>query len=338
MQRHLHTHHRRQQLALGVAKLLDGLHEVAGATAGSLFALGKVTDGLRGGLQGRRHYLDRANRRHQAEDHARQGRVGAGLQQAEPEQGAGQHVGIGGADADVLQAKYQQDAGTGDGETQRVQAAGVEQRNDQHRDYVVDDRQGQQEDAHRRGHGTAQQGQDADGEGDVGSGRHRPALAQPFGVVEAEIEQGRHQHAAAGGNHGQCGQLEVGQGAFVYLPADFHTDHQKEHRHQGIVDPEMQGVRDDEITDTERQRHVPEMFVAAGVGRVGPDQRSGGRDQQDNAADGFDVEELLERGECLVGNTLRSRQRFWGRGVVHGCSYSAACAAARPTHETCRTG
>ncbi|MCY1180271.1 hypothetical protein D9M73_207030 [compost metagenome] len=119
------------------------------------------------------------------------------------------------------------------------------------------------------------------------------------------------------------------------LPADFHADHQEEHRHQDVVDPEVQRVRDNQIADPEGQRQMPEMRVAAGVGGIGPDQRGGSRNQQDDAADGFDVKESFEGGNCLVGDTLRNRHPLGRRDLVHGRSYSAACVAARPTDETC---
>ncbi|MCY1364465.1 hypothetical protein D9M69_512670 [compost metagenome] len=80
--------------------------------------------------------------------------MGAGFQQTEPEQCAGQKVGIGRANADPLQTKNQQDACTGDQEAASVQSAGIEQGNNQYRDDVVDDRQGQQEHPHRGRHGT----------------------------------------------------------------------------------------------------------------------------------------------------------------------------------------
>ncbi|MNP35382.1 hypothetical protein D3C76_1287110 [compost metagenome] len=49
---------------------------------------------------------------------------------------------------------------------------------------------------------------------------------------------------------------------------------------------------------------MPEGIVAGGGGRVRPDERRHGGDQQDDAADRLDVQEALQGGECALGDSL----------------------------------
>jgi len=94
----------------------------------------------------------------------------------------------------------------------------------------------------------------------------------------------------------------------VDLPADLHADHQEEDGHQAIVDPEVQGLGEHQFAHTEGHRHVPEGFIAGGNWRVRPPKRSHGHDQQDNAADGFDMEKTSQGGEGAFGEKLGTRQ------------------------------
>ena len=65
----------------------------------------------------------------------------------------------------------------GDAERHSERCAGVEERDDEHRAEVVDDRQRDQEDLQAVGHARAEQGQHAEREGDVGRHRDAPAGA-----------------------------------------------------------------------------------------------------------------------------------------------------------------
>ncbi|MDT4840091.1 hypothetical protein FQZ97_739010 [compost metagenome] len=84
MQRHLHSRHRRQQLALRLSKLLDGRYQLASIAVGGPLALGKIRDSPLCQLQRLFHDLNRANRGHQAKYNPRQSRVGTRFQQTEP--------------------------------------------------------------------------------------------------------------------------------------------------------------------------------------------------------------------------------------------------------------
>src|SRR5690606_40150495 len=83
-------------------------------------------------------------------------------------------IGKGAAYAHLLQAQYHQNAYAGDQKAGGIKPLGIEQGNDENGDDVVDDRQGQKENAHRAGNRTAQQGQQAHGEGNVRGGGNGP--------------------------------------------------------------------------------------------------------------------------------------------------------------------
>ena len=265
------------------------------------------------------------HRRHQAEHDARQRGMRARLQQADPQHRAGQHVGVGGPHSHPLQGQHHQDADRGHQQAGVIQPARIEHRDDQHGDDVVDDRQRQQEDAHAAGNGPAQQRQHADRERDVGGGGHGPALALRRLAVEREIDQRRHRHAAQRGRQRQRRLGQAGQRAFVDLAPYLHADHEKEHRHQCIVDPEMQGLRDDMAAHAEGQRRMPQGVVAGGVGRVGPDQGDGGGGQQHDAADGFDMKESFQREQGSGGKILGARNGPAGGVSVHGNHPRQSC-------------
>ncbi|MCY1383430.1 hypothetical protein D9M69_715550 [compost metagenome] len=70
MQRHLNAQHWRQQLALRLAELFDRPHQFIGVAISSLLPFGEFAYCLRCQLHGCLDEFYRANRRHQAEDHA----------------------------------------------------------------------------------------------------------------------------------------------------------------------------------------------------------------------------------------------------------------------------
>src|SRR6476660_9421800 len=71
---------------------------------------------------------------------------------------------------------------------------------------------------------------------------------------------------------------------------------------------------------------MPEGVVAVGKGRVGPDQCNCGRYQQNDAAQGLDLQEALESCEGTLGQKLGSRKFI---GMIHGAH--AFRVAARPS-------
>src|SRR5690606_41354282 len=102
---------------------------------------------------------------------------------------------------------------------------------------VVDNGQGQQEDAQRRGQTAPHHGENGQGEGDVGRQRNGPSLrgaAQRSG--DGQIDQARNRHAAQRRQNGQGQLLGIAEFALQDLIFDFKADDQEEERHQAFLD------------------------------------------------------------------------------------------------------
>ena len=79
----------------------------------------------------------------------------------------------------------------------------------------------------------------------------------------------------------------------VDFAANLHPDDEKEDSHQGIIDPEVERMGEREISQSDRERHMPKRMIAVDQRGIGPDQCDRGRDQQHDAANGFDVEKTF---------------------------------------------
>ena len=125
-----------------------------------------------------------------------------------------------------------------------MQFAGVEKRDDEDRAEVVKDRQRQQEDLQRRWHPLAQKRQNADGKGDVGRGGDGPAaLGDRVRPVEDKEDQRRHRHAADRRHARQHHVARVLQLALHHLALQLKPDEEEEDRHQAVIDPQDQFLR-----------------------------------------------------------------------------------------------
>ena len=104
------------------------------------------------------------------------------MQQAEPDHRPRQQIGQRPPDSTALQSRgpprMPADA---DCRVRQRDTLRVDEGDDQDGGNVIDDGDGQQQDAQARRHPVAEQGQDADREGDVRGGRYRPARQRPPG-------------------------------------------------------------------------------------------------------------------------------------------------------------
>jgi hypothetical protein len=89
--------------------------------------------------------------------------------------------------------------------------------------------------------------------------------------------------------------LAVGQFSHRHFSSDLHADHEEEHRHQRLVDPEAQIVGDREVPDVDRKGGRPEVEITVREGRVGPDQGCDGGQQQQSGTARFRRQELAHR-------------------------------------------
>ena len=208
--------------------------------------------------------------RHQAKNHAREGGVGTGHEQAGPDDGTRQHIGIRRPNAHLLEAQHHQHPQGRHNEAAVIKPAGIEERDDQHRNDVINDGQGQQKNAHVARDGAPQERQNSHGERDVGGGGNGPAVLPDRLCVQGQVDQCRNDDTTHCSGHGQCRLAQATQCTLVDFSADFHSDDQKEDRHQGIVDPEMQRLGKNEAPHAKRHWRVPECVVTVGQWRVRP--------------------------------------------------------------------
>ncbi|MNV50838.1 hypothetical protein D3C71_1428660 [compost metagenome] len=204
----------------------------------------------------------------------------AGLQHELPERRADDQIGREGGRLRSIKSGKDGDRPARGRQRPRRQIDRVEGRDDHHCAQVVDDGQGGQEDLQGGGDPRAEQGQDAQGKGDVGRRRNRPAVESGRSeTLNGDIDQGRDRHARRSGDAGQgatrpCRQFSVQQLAF-----DLESDQEKEQGHQPVVDP-VQRVE-------AAERGVQRREIGVGDGRVGDRERQAGGDDQDDAAGGF---------------------------------------------------
>ena len=127
----------------------------------------------------------------------------------------------------------------------------------------------QQEDLQRGGNARAQQRQHADGEGDVGGRRYRPASQRRrIAGVDGDVDDGGHHHAADGRNDGQRGLAEGRQLALQQLALDLQADQKEEDRHQAVVDPVQQRLVERERADAHADRRIEKAVVEPASGEL----------------------------------------------------------------------
>ena len=289
VQRRLNTLHRRQYFPLSFAQLLEGRGDLLGPFGWLREPVHQLVEGAFDGFQRAFPGGLGIDGGHQAKDHPGERRVHAGLEQAKPHDSAWQQVDRRLADAHALEHQHQGQPAGSNHQAHVVEAGGEKDRDDQNRHDVIDDRQGQQQDAYATRNRFAQQRKHTHGKGDVGRGGDCPATRGGGVVVEQGVDECGHQHTAQRRAQGQRGQLQVGEGAVFDFLADLGTDHQKENGHQPVIHQKMQGARHAVIAQPEGDGRVPEMLVGRGGGAVGPHQRDDGGEQQHDTADGFDV-------------------------------------------------
>src|SRR5690606_22756826 len=120
------------------------------------------------------------------------------------------------------------------------------------------------------------------------------------------------------GCDGQAGLAQAGQRTLMNLAPDFHANHQEEHRHQRVVDPEVQRLGEADVANAEGNRRMPERAIMRCKGRVSPEQGDGGGDQQHDAAGSLDMGETFEGSQSALGKELRARQILPRNRAMHG--------------------
>jgi len=87
-----------------------------------------------------------------------------------------------------------------------------------------------------------------------------------FAVLKRQVDRNRGNHATKRRCDGQCDLLGIAELADDELAFDLEADDEKEDRHQPIVDPMGERVRELEIADGNAELVMPKGLVGLGVG------------------------------------------------------------------------
>ena len=129
-----------------------------------------------------------------------------------------------------------------DAEVDQRNLGRVEQGNDHHGAKVVDDGQRREKDFGRKRDTVAQDVDDGQREGDIGGHGDAPAACGRRAGIQDGINQSRHEHSGHRRTDGQHGVTGVCQFAADELPFQFEPHHEKEHRHEAVVNPVMKRI------------------------------------------------------------------------------------------------
>ena len=88
-----------------------------------------------------------------------------------------------------------------------------------------------------------------------------------------------------------CGEV-----SFPDLALDLHRHEREENRHQPVVNPHQQRLRDDQPADLDRQRNIEQARVKRPERRICAQQGNQGGDAKGNPAGCFQLHELLQPG------------------------------------------
>ena len=213
-----------------------------------------------------------------------------------------------------------------EGERERVEALGIEDRDHDDGADVVDDGQREQEHLERRRHARPEQRKDAEREGDVGRHRDAPPVAPRTAADDRGVDRRRDDHPADRGEHRQRRGPTILQLAGDELALDLEADDEEEQRHQAVVDEVLQVLVDAHGPDLDDDLGVPDGLVAVGPPRVRPDQRGGGGDDEQHAARRLGVHEAPDG------------QRQHPANRSSGAPGPAASRSTRPSGGPCTSG
>ena len=255
--------------------------------------------------------------RHDAGDRG----VDARLENRQPQDDTNNHIDRDVPNAGELHQQYEDDESDGGKRPADGKVGRVEDRDDDDRADVVDDGKGQEKDLHRLRDTITEQGDDADGEGNVGGHRDAPTVGADPASVEGEEDQGRHDHAAERGHRRECGSARVGEFAADEFLLDFEPDDEEEDNHQGIVDPRLKRLVDrEQRAEFETDVEVDEGLVGVLPRRVGPHQRNDGGEDQEKSAGRLNLQKITNRAaQRARQTTVAAEPCEWRRFEVLRC-------------------
>jgi len=160
----------------------------------------------------------------------------------------------------------------------------VEHRDDEDRGEVVDHRDRGEENLQRQRDAAAQQGEDAQGESDVGGRGDGPAAQRRRIVpVDERVDRGRHGDAPDGADERQRHLPAVAEFAGHDLAFQLESDEEEKDRHEAVVDPEEERLGDREAPQADLRLEGQELLVGRGESRVRDDQGEAHRSHEEEA-------------------------------------------------------
>ncbi len=159
---------------------------------------------------------------------------------------------------------------------------------------VVDDDDRQHERAQTTGELRPDERERPEGERGVGRHRRSPAVGRRVTRVDHEIDRDGHGHPAEPGEQRQGEAPALAQLPQVELAARLEADDEEEERHQPVVQPVLEVLRDPRVADVNRQHGRPDVGIRRRVD-VHPDERRDRRGEEEDRTARLGSEELAQR-------------------------------------------
>ena len=179
----------------------------------------------------------RPGRQQQADRHARDRRMHARPEDADPHHGAEQHIGD---RRHPAQPQQSDDAQIGRGrhpQEHRLHRRGIGEGDHQQPEHIVDRREGQQHRAHGRRQSRREHRDDRQAERGIHRRHHAPAMRGRRTPVERQIDRHRHHQPADRARHRKQRGLARRERSLDEFALHLRPDDQEEQRHQQVVDP-----------------------------------------------------------------------------------------------------
>ena len=221
--------------------------------------------------------------------------VNARLEHGDPERRPEEDVRRPPRHAKPVQHEEDREQDPGGKERRGGQLARVEDGDDGNRPYIVEDRDAEEEGLEGRRDAVAEEGENTEGEGDIGRRRDRPSCHRVrISPVEERIECCRHEHSTGGGKRGEGRGRAARQVPLEHLPLELEPDQQEEDGHQAVVDPEEERLGEAGGPDPDLHLEFEKRRVKPLERGIRNDQAEHGRDHEDDPAGSLQTEELRE--------------------------------------------
>jgi len=137
--------------------------------------------------------------------------------------------------------------------------------------------------------------------------------------VERGVDERRNNHSAESAHDGKHSASRRSELPYQNLPLDLKPNDEEKENHQPVVDPVMQSLIKNEVTNPHGEVRVPQLMIGLLPRGVRPDESYHRADEQHDATGGFQFGESLEgTGDPPYGRAPQSSFRKMGRVVDQG--------------------